>query len=104
MLAVFNGSIAYASGETGTYAGVETISITGSGDPFSGYQIIVLTDGSASTQLIEGRATSRAGPAQVGGTGSWKMVSGTGRFAGLAGEGRFIWKIDGQKYEAGFSG
>jgi hypothetical protein len=102
VLALFNGSITYTNGETGTYAGVEIIDITNSKEPFSGSMTVLLKDGSISNQSFEGEATSKEGPNAVSGIGKWKLVSGTGKFANLGGGGQFEWNIDGDKYHAEF--
>jgi hypothetical protein len=103
-LAQFNGEVLYASGETALYAGVEVIDFADEREPFQGSLIIVLRDGSISTQRIAGVVTARQDMQRVSGTGTWEFVSGTGRFAGLTGGGTFTWSADGDEYSSEFSG
>jgi hypothetical protein len=104
ILALINGSIAYANGENATYAGVEVIDTTDKNEPFSGYMTVLFKDGSISNQTFEGEATINNGPGQVSGIGTWRMESGVGRFATQRGSGEFTWEIDGDKYHAEFRG
>jgi hypothetical protein len=104
VLALFNGSIVYASGENATYAGVEIIDVADSKEPFSGNMTVLLKDGSISNQTFEGEATFKDSPGRVSGIGTWSMVGGTGRFANVHGGGQFKWAIDGDVYNAEFSG
>lgn len=104
VLALFNGSIVYESGESGAYAGLEVIEMSDSKEPFSGNMTVLLRDGSVSNQIFEGEVTIKEGPKRVSGTGNWAMVSGTGKFANLRGSGQFKWAVDGDKYHADFRG
>jgi hypothetical protein len=101
-LALFQGTIRFAGGETGTYAGVETIELSDDREPFSGRMTVLLADGSISNQTFEGIATHRESETRLGGTGTWRTVDGSGRFDGLRGGGRFNWSIDGDNYHAEF--
>ena len=99
-LALFKGQIAYASGEIGTYAGVETINTADGTD--SGYVTVLLEDGSITTQLLKGEETSHEG-SRFAGTGTWEMVSGSGRFARMRRSGVYKWEVDGDKWYAEFT-
>ena len=99
--ALFIGEVIYASGETGTYAGVEVIEVAGVKESFAGKMVILLKDGSVSNQTFEGKGKFEDG--RSSGTGRWKLVKGTGRFAGLRGGGPFEWTVVGDKYDAQFS-
>lgn len=48
-LALFNGTVLYANGESALYAGVEVIDMSGAREPFTGNRTILLGDGSVST-------------------------------------------------------
>jgi hypothetical protein len=100
-LATFNGQIAYSSGETGTYAGVEIIDHAGGKD--SGQVIVLLEDGSVSNQVVRGEVTFNDGATLFRGIGVWEMVDGTGRFANLRGGGTFKWEVDGDNWRAEFN-
>ena len=99
-VALFNGRVVYASGETGTYVGVEVIDMSDDDEAFSGNTTFLLEDGSVSNQTLEGKATFKDGSGRIGGTGRWKMVNGTGRFANLHGSGSFKWEVVGDSYRA----
>jgi len=101
-LAQFNGEVRYASGETALYAGVEVIDFGDEREPFEGSIVIVLRDGSVSTQRIKGVVTVRQDMQRVSGIGTWEFVTGTGRFAGLTGGGTFAWSADGDEYQSEF--
>ena len=103
-LAQFNGEVLYASGETALYAGVEVIDFSDEREAFEGSIVIVLRDGSISTQRIAGRVTVRQDMQRVSGVGTWQFITGTGRFAGLAGGGTFTWSADGDDYASEFKG
>ena len=103
-LALFNGTVLYANGESALYAGVEVIEMRGEREPFSGTRTVLLSDGSVSTQSFTGEVTFREAGGRFGGSGSWKLEIGTGRFAGLTGGGAFTWSIDGDTYREEFSG
>ena len=98
-LALFNGQILYANGETGAYAGVEVIDTANGND--RGYVMTVLEDGSVSVQLVQGKETSKQG-SRIVGTGTWEMVTGSGRFAKSPSAGSYIWEVDGDKWRAEF--
>ena len=102
-LALFNGHIVYANGETGTYAGVDVIDTIEGKETFTANTTVLLADGSVSNQTFEGKATFKVGSDHIGGTGTWKLVNGTGRFAKLRGGGTFEWTVAGDKYRAEFS-
>src|SRR5262249_15988771 len=102
--ALFTGQVTFLSGERGTYIGCEVVGTTKDPDAFSGNAIILLDDGSVSTQTFEGRSETTSGPDRFAGTGTWRMESGTGQFAGLRGSGPFRWSIIGDDYEEEFSG
>src|SRR5262245_47984765 len=102
MVALFKGKVRFASGDIGTYAGVEVVDMTDKRGPFSGQMTILLEDGSISNQSFTGVMKYQDGPERVGGTGSWKLVNGTGRFARRRGGGKFSWSMDGDKYHADF--
>lgn len=97
-VALFHGSIEFATGETGTYAGVETVDFSDANGPFTGHRVILLTDGSLSRQSFEGWTTSTNGPEHFRGEGHWRMLEGSGRFANLHGSGSFRWELDGVEY------
>jgi hypothetical protein len=101
--AVFAGQVTFASGERGTYIGCEVVGATKDPAAFSGSALVLLEDGSVSTQTFEGRNETTNGPDTFAGTGTWKMESGTGRFAGLRGSGPFKWSMIGDEYEEEFS-
>ena len=104
-IALFHGSVQFANGETGTYAGVETVDFTETKGPFTGHRVFVLADGSLSRQTFEGWTTSSGdGPQQFRGEGHWQTLEGTGRFAGLRGGGKFRWELDGAEYREVFEG
>jgi len=103
-LALFNGTVLYANGESALYAGVEAIDMSGEREPFSGNRTVLLSDGSVSTQSFTGEVTFREAAGRFGGSGRWKQESGTGRFAGLTGGGVFTWSVDGETYREEFSG
>lgn len=103
-VALFNGSVEFANGKTGTYAGVETVDLGDARAPFSGHRIVMLADGSKSNQSFDGWTTSAPGPKQFRGEGTWRLIDGTGRFAGLRGGGTFRWELDGADYRETFSG
>ena len=100
-LALFNGQMVYANGETGTYAGVETIDIDTGKD--SGQVMTILEDGSVSHQTVTGEVTFTNSATHFVGTGRWEMVSGTGRFAELRGSGSYTWEVDGDNWKARFT-
>jgi hypothetical protein len=102
--ALFAGEVTFMSGERGTYIGSEVVGTTEDPGAFSGNAIILLEDGSVSTQTFEGRSETTDGPDRFTGKGTWRMESGTGRFAGLRGSGPFRWSIAGDEYEEEFSG
>lgn len=104
VLALFNGTVKYASGESALYAGVEIINMNGESEPFTGSRTVLLDDGSVSTQSFAGEVTFREAEGRFGGSGTWKLETGTGRFAGLAGGGGFTWSIDGDTYREQFAG
>ncbi|WP_303979847.1 hypothetical protein [Dongia mobilis] len=101
--ALFSGQVAFASGERGTYIGCEIVGTIEDPGAFSGNAIILLADGSVSTQTFVGRSETANGPDRFAGTGTWRMESGTGRFAGLQGSGPFRWSMIGDDYEEEFS-
>lgn len=102
VLALFNGRVAFANGEQGTYAGVETIDMGTDSEPFTGTHIFMLGDGSTCTQTFTGVVTFRRDDNFVSGNGTWDMATGNGRFAHLHGGGSFTWSIDSDRYEAQF--
>lgn len=102
-LAIFRGEITFASGESGAFAGVETIDGTDE-DAFRGTMMVTLADGSVSSQSFEGCVLARESATRLSGTGDWAFLDGTGRFAGLTGGGTFRWRLDGNDYEAEFAG
>ena len=103
-VALFKGSIDFANGETGTYAGVETVDFRDTRAPFTGHRIVMLADGSLSRQSFDGWTIATPGPEQYRGEGTWRLLDGTGRFAGLTGGGTFRWELDGEDYRETFSG
>ncbi|HEX6118717.1 MAG TPA: hypothetical protein VFZ03_04640 [Dongiaceae bacterium] len=100
--AVFVGEVVFRNGERGTYIGSETVGTTHDPDAFSGNAIIVLSDGSVSNQIFEGKTEAIKGPDRFAGTGTWRMERGTGRFADLKGSGSFKWTMTGDEYEDHF--
>ena len=102
-VAVFNGEIRYADGETGVYAGVEAIEISDGAEPFSGTNVVILADGSISHQAFEGTVTVRESPRRIGGIGRWEFLTGTGRFHGLRGGGTLTWTVEDDEWRAEFS-
>ncbi len=102
ILALFNGSVEFANGERGRYAGVEVITIGDENEPFTGSHIFMLADGSTSHQTFRGVVTRRDRQDSLIGVGTWQVVGGTGRLADLAGGGTFDWSIDGERYQAQF--
>jgi hypothetical protein len=103
-VALFTGRIDFANGETGSYAGVETVDFADAKAPFTGYRTVMLEDGSLSNQSFEGMTTFQEESGRVGGTGTWKLIDGTGRFAGLRGSGTFRWELSGEDYRETFGG
>ena len=101
---LFAGHVVFASGERGTYIGSEVVGTAEEPGAFSGNAIILLEDGSMSSQTFEGRTDTMNGPDCFEGTGTWRMESGTGRFADLLSSGTFRWSIIGDEYQEEFSG
>lgn len=102
-VALFNGRIDFANGETGTYAGVETVDFGDDRAPFTGHRFIMLEDGSLSNQTFDGWTISAEGPQHFRGEGTWQLIDGTGRFATLRGGGTFRWELNGEDYRETFS-
>jgi hypothetical protein len=84
-------------------AGVEVINMANDSEPFVGYLIVLLADGSVSNQTFEGILRIKKGDTIVGGKGTWKTVNGTGKFANFQGQGSFDWKANGDDYHAEYA-
>lgn len=102
-VAAFVGQVLYASGERGTWIGVETVGTVDDPDIFGGSAIVLLEDGSVGNETFEGKAERKDGPDRFAGTGTWRIQGSTGRFAGLHGSGQFKWSLVGDRYEDEFS-
>ena len=99
-LALFQGQMVLANGETAACAGIEVINVTDDESPFAGRLMVLLADGSVSTQTFEGIVTLKESETRFSGTGTWQSVNGTGRFADLRGGGSFKWIMDGDSYHS----
>jgi hypothetical protein len=98
----FVGQVLYASGERGTWIGVEAVGEVDDPGIFRGNAIVVLEDGSVGNETFEGKTDRKERPDRFAGTGTWRMHGGTGRFAGLQGSGQFRWSLVGDRYEDEF--
>lgn len=103
LLGLFQGQMVLANGETAVCAGVEVINMAKESEPFVGYLIVLLADGSVSNQTFEGILRIKKGDTIVGGKGTWKTVNGTGEFANFQGQGSFDWKAKGDDYHAEYA-
>jgi hypothetical protein len=103
LLGLFHGQMILANGQSAVCAGVEIIDMADESEPFAGYLIVLLPDGSVSNQTFKGIITFKQGDTIVGGKGEWKAVNGTGRFANFQGQGSFDWKADSDDYHAEYA-
>ena len=67
-LALFQGHMVLASGETAACAGVEVVNMSDGNEPFTGHLMVQLADGSVSNQTFEGVTTSRESETRFSGT------------------------------------
>jgi hypothetical protein len=101
-LELFEGRVELANGEVGICAGAESIDMANAAAPFSGYLIVLFSDGSVSNQTFQGKAAQSESETRVSGTGNWELTGGTGRFAGVEGGGSFTWSMDGDNYHSDY--